>query len=87
MSKANIEKIEFGVPGDKVLVPRIGFGTMGLTSSYAEADESESLAVLNHAADIGSTFWDTADVYGQGDNERLLSKVLKDRRDEVFLCT
>ncbi|KAJ2661302.1 hypothetical protein IWW48_002455 [Coemansia sp. RSA 1200] len=87
MSKANIEKIEFGVPGDKVLVPRIGFGTMGLTSSYAEADESESLAVLNHAADIGCTFWDTADVYGQGENERLLSKVLKDRRDEVFLCT
>ncbi|KAJ2383503.1 hypothetical protein GGI23_007128, partial [Coemansia sp. RSA 2559] len=87
MAKANIETIEFGVPGDKIRVPRIGFGTMGLTSSYAVADESESLAVLNHAADIGCTFWDTADVYGQGSNERLLGKVLKERRSEVFLCT
>ncbi|KAJ2553888.1 hypothetical protein EV175_002779 [Coemansia sp. RSA 1933] len=84
---ANIETIEFGVPGDKVRVPRIGFGTMGLTSSYAVADASESVAVLNHAADIGCTFWDTADVYGQGANERLVGRVLKDRRSEVFLCT
>ncbi|KAJ1783398.1 hypothetical protein LPJ59_006591 [Coemansia sp. RSA 2399] len=87
MAKANIETIEFGIPGDKIRVPRIGFGTMGLTSSYEVADESESLAVLNHAADIGCTFWDTADVYGQGSNKRLVGKVLKDRRSEVFLCT
>ncbi|KAJ1663335.1 hypothetical protein IW140_005083 [Coemansia sp. RSA 1813] len=87
MAKANIETIEFGVPGDKVLVPRIGFGTMGLTSSYEVADENESLEVLNHAADIGCTFWDTADIYGLGSNERLVGKVLKGRRSEVFLCT
>ncbi|KAJ2865055.1 hypothetical protein GGI22_001589, partial [Coemansia erecta] len=87
MAKANIETIEFGVPGDKIRVPRIGLGTMGLSSSYAVADESESLAVLNHAADIGCTFWDTADMYGLGNNERLLGKVLKERRSEVFLCT
>ncbi|KAJ2784455.1 hypothetical protein GGI15_002256 [Coemansia interrupta] len=79
--------IEFGVPGDKVLVPRIGFGTMGLSGTYGEAPEEDSLRVLNRAADLGSTLWDTADVYGLGHNERLLSKVLSTRRAEIFLCT
>ncbi|KAJ2370634.1 hypothetical protein IW150_004891, partial [Coemansia sp. RSA 2607] len=87
MTSSNIEMIEFGVPGDKVLVPRIGFGTMGLSGTYGEAPEEDSLRVLNRAADLGSTLWDTADVYGLGHNERLLGKVLANRRSEIFLCT
>ncbi|KAJ1721233.1 hypothetical protein LPJ53_004217 [Coemansia erecta] len=87
MSSSEIEMIEFGVPGDKVLVPRIGFGTMGLSGTYGEAPEEDSLRVLNRAADLGSTLWDTADVYGLGHNERLLGKVLSQRRSEIFLCT
>ncbi|KAJ1995647.1 hypothetical protein GGI04_005825 [Coemansia thaxteri] len=84
---STIPTIEIGVPGDKVRVPRIGLGTMGMSPFYGATDDNESVKVLNHAIDIGCTFWDTADIYGAGHNERLLSQVLKTRRDEVFLCT
>jgi len=52
--------------------------------AYGPASDEECAAVLNHAIDIGCTFWDTADVYA---NETLLGEVLKKRRDEVFICT
>ncbi|KAJ2818306.1 hypothetical protein GGI24_005139 [Coemansia furcata] len=84
---STIPTIEIGVPGDKVHVPRIGLGTMGMSSIYGPIDDSESLKVLNHAIDIGCTFWDTANIYGAGHNERLLSQVLKTRRNDVFVCT
>jgi aryl-alcohol dehydrogenase-like predicted oxidoreductase len=54
---------------------------------YGPSNEDENLTTLNHAIDIGMTFIDTADMYGTGQNELLLSKVLKTRRSEVFLCT
>ncbi|KAJ2389519.1 hypothetical protein H4S02_002329, partial [Coemansia sp. RSA 2611] len=60
---------------------------MGMSSVYGAADDEQSVEVLNHAIDIGCTFWDTADIYGTGHNEKLLSRVLKDRRKDVFLCT
>ncbi len=69
------------------LVSAIGLGCMGMSEFYGPADTKESLAVLNRALDLGCTFWDTADVYGTGLNEVLLSRVLRERRDEVFLCT
>ncbi|KAJ1802759.1 hypothetical protein LPJ56_006065, partial [Coemansia sp. RSA 2599] len=70
--------VELGVPGNKITVPRIGFGAMGLSAMYGPTNDEESVKVLNHAIDIGCTFWDSADVYGGSLNERLLSKVLKD---------
>ncbi|KAJ1989951.1 hypothetical protein GGI25_004545 [Coemansia spiralis] len=79
--------IEIGIPGDRIRVPRIGLGAMGLSTIYGVPDDDESIKVLNHAIDIGCTFWDTANLYGLGHNERLLSRVLKERRNEVFLCT
>jgi aryl-alcohol dehydrogenase-like predicted oxidoreductase len=54
---------------------------------YGEVDDNESLATLNHCLDIGVTFIDTANIYGAGSNERLIAKVLADRRDEVTLAT
>jgi len=60
---------------------------MGMSEFYGESDEAESLATLRHALDVGITFWDTADIYGVGRNERLLANVLRERRDEVFLAT
>jgi aryl-alcohol dehydrogenase-like predicted oxidoreductase len=60
---------------------------MGMSEFYGPSDEAESLKVLNHALDIGVNFLDTADMYGSGENERLLSKVLSTRRDEVVLAT
>ena len=68
-------------------VSAIGLGCMGMSEFYGPSDEAESLKVLNHALDIGVNFLDTADMYGSGENERLLSKVLSTRRDEVVLAT
>ncbi|KAI9318640.1 aldo/keto reductase [Dichotomocladium elegans] len=60
---------------------------MGMSDFYGPSDEEENIKVLQHAIDIGCVFWDTADMYGNGHNERLLSKVLKKNRDKIFLCT
>nr|WP_237715240.1 MULTISPECIES: aldo/keto reductase [unclassified Arthrobacter] len=64
-----------------------GFGGMALTEVYGGLDESQALATLNHAVDIGVTFIDTADIYGAGSNEALISQLLRHRRDEVEVAT
>ena len=68
-------------------VSAIGLGCMGMSDFYGAADDATNLAVLNHALDIGVNFLDTADMYGVGRNERLLSEVLRTRRDEIVLAT
>ncbi len=73
--------------GDELSVSAIGFGAMALTPVYGDVDDTESLATLNRAVDLGVTFIDTANVYGGGNNERLIAKLLADRRDEVTLAT
>ncbi|MGA9358984.1 MAG: aldo/keto reductase [Mycobacterium sp.] len=73
--------------GDGLTVSAIGFGAMVLSQSYGETDRAEGLATLNSCLDLGVTFIDTANVYGGGENERLIAKVLADRRDEVTLAT
>ena len=73
--------------GDELSVSAIGFGAMALTPVYGEVDDTESLATLNSAVDLGVTFIDTANQYGGGANEQLISKLLADRRDEVTLAT
>jgi len=60
---------------------------MGMSEFYGPADDAQSLAVLHHALDIGINFLDTADMYGVGSNERLLSHLLASRRGEVVLAT
>src|ERR1700691_4872739 len=72
--------------GDDLTVSAIGFGA-GALSVYGDADDAESLATLNRCLDLGVTFIDTADVYGGGGNERLIAKLLADRRDEGTLAT
>src|ERR1700719_4580521 len=73
--------------GDDLTVSAIGFGAAPLTSVYGDVDDAESLATLNRCLDLGVTFIDTANVYGSGNNERLIAKLLADRRDEVTLAT
>jgi aryl-alcohol dehydrogenase-like predicted oxidoreductase len=72
---------------DGLAVSAVGLGCMGMSDFYGPRSESGSLKTLNHALDAGVTFWDTADMYGLGENERLLGKVLAKRRDEVTLAT
>ncbi|RUP47652.1 aldo/keto reductase [Jimgerdemannia flammicorona] len=76
---------ELGRTGVKVAA--IGLGCMGMSEYYGPTDDKESIAVLERSIELGSNFWDTADVYGIGKNEELLAKVLKTRRSEVFLAT
>jgi aryl-alcohol dehydrogenase-like predicted oxidoreductase len=60
---------------------------MGMSEFYGKTDETESIATIHRAIDLGVTFLDTADMYGPFTNERLLGKALKGRRKEVVLAT
>jgi len=70
-----------------LVVSALGLGCMGMSQSYGAPDDQESLATLHHAIDCGITLLDTADMYGGGTNEQLLSEVLATRRNEVVLAT
>src|ERR1700678_4061851 len=72
--------------GDDLTVSALGFGA-GALVVYGDADDAESLATLNRCLDLGVTFIDTAHVYGGGSNERLIARLLADRRDEVTVAT
>lgn len=68
-------------------VSTLGLGCMGMSQSYGVPDEGESLRTVDRALELGITFFDTADVYGAGENERLVGRALGTRRASVVLAT
>ncbi|QKG59239.1 aldo/keto reductase (plasmid) [Hymenobacter sp. BRD128] len=79
--------MEYRTIGPNEHLSAIGLGCMSMSHAYGEPNDPESLATLHTALDLGITFWDTADVYGNGQNEELLSQVLAPNRGKVFIAT
>jgi aryl-alcohol dehydrogenase-like predicted oxidoreductase len=73
--------------GQGLEVSAQGLGCMGMSQIYGPADETESLATIDRALELGVTFLDTADVYGLGHNEQLVGRAIAGRREEVVLAT
>jgi aryl-alcohol dehydrogenase-like predicted oxidoreductase len=69
------------------LVSEIGLGCMGMSAYYGSRDEASSIATLLHAVERGVTFFDSADMYGMGENEKLVGRVLGPVRDHVVIAT
>jgi aryl-alcohol dehydrogenase-like predicted oxidoreductase len=80
-----MDKRRLGTQG--LEVSALGLGCMGMSEFYGTTDESEAIATIHRALELGIDFLDTADMYGSGANEKLVGKAIGDRRDQVVLAT
>jgi len=68
-------------------VSEISFGAWAIGASWGKVDDKESLAALHKAVDWGVNFFDTADVYGNGRSEKLIARLLKERKETIYVAT
>jgi aryl-alcohol dehydrogenase-like predicted oxidoreductase len=80
-----MESIDLGNQG--LVVSRQGLGCMGMSDFYGPRDDTESIATIHRALELGVTFFDTSDMYGPHTNEVLVGKALGGRRDEAVIAT
>ncbi|WP_108649871.1 aldo/keto reductase [Dongshaea marina] len=80
-----MQKIKLGQNGPEV--SRIGLGCAGFSEFYRPSDKKEALKTISHALDSGINLIDTADIYGNGLNESLLSAFTTDMREKMILCS
>ncbi|MEV7191335.1 aldo/keto reductase [Streptomyces sp. NPDC093510] len=85
MTDMNIARVRLGTGGPEVGVQ--GLGCMGMSFAYGPTDTGEARATLDRALELGVTLYDTADVYGMGENEKFLAPFVKAHRDEIVLAT
>jgi len=73
--------------GKSLEVASMGLGCMGMSASYGERDDPQSVATIHHAIEKGVNFLDTSNRYANGVNEELLGRALAGRRDQVVLAS
>ena len=80
-----MQKRRLGKNGPEV--PALGLGCMGMSISYGEPDDEESIATMHRAFDLGCNLLVTSDAYGNGINETLIAQAIKGRRNQVLIAT
>jgi len=68
-------------------ISEVGFGSWSLGADWGDVSEDQAMATLNKAVDLGVNFIDTADVYGDGRSEKIIGKLLKERKERIFVAT
>lgn len=80
-----MKKRPFGT--NKTMVSEVGLGTWQIGGSWGTVEDETAMKILQTASDAGITFFDTADVYGDGRSEKFIGKFLKSQRDSFFVAT
>ena len=80
-----MQKRRLGKMGPEV--PQLGLGCMGMSISYGEPDDPESIATMHRAIELGCNLLVTSDAYGSGINESLIAQAIKGRRSQVLIAT